>query len=381
MAEPVVTLAIHSLETLHTTEKLSLLDTVTTESDFLRLSRRKVEEIIGRRLKIREFRPEGLLQAASKDLKYLTQAQIAYTFYWSGDYPPLLREIYDPPFVLFYRGHLPDSSRPLLAIVGTRRPTGVGLRAAFQLGSELGSENISVVSGLARGVDAAAHRGNIHGGGKTVAVLGSGIDRIYPDSNRRLAESILTSGGMICSEFAPGVPPLRHHFPGRNRIISGLSRGVVIVEAPVRSGALITADFCLEQGRDLYVHQSGLAGPNREGCAELAGNGAVIVSSPTEILRDWSVETPPNGPVRAGERPILRRKQREARSTAPGQLEFELEDIRPELVETDLVDNSVRTGTALADLMRRELAGTVTTYYGAYFRRSDRWQKRRFTRC
>ena len=361
MAEQIVVLAVHLLESLHTSEKLSLLDATPNEGDFRRLCRVDVERIIGRRLKIREFSAVRLLEAASSDLKYLTQAQIAYTFYWNSDYPPLLRETYEPPFVLYYRGHLPEPSLPLMAIVGTRRPTGVALRTTFELAAEFGISGIAVVSGLARGVDSAAHRGNIHGGGKTVAVLGSGIDTIYPSSNRRLAEAVLDSGGMICSEFAPGVPPLKYHFPGRNRIISGLSRGVVVTEAPAGSGALITADFCLEQGRDLYVHEQGLSGVNAEGCRALAENGAPVISSARQVLADWY------GGIECGKSDAQTRRNggRHDRS----ELDF------------GTLNESEDTGKALADLMRQELSGTITRQYGAYFRSSDLWQIRRSTPC
>lgn len=345
MVDPLLLLAVHAVESLHTDEKLRLLQGAGTAESFAAFSRADAERSVRRTLRIADFDPRRLLRAAENDLKYLTQTGIAYTFYWNDGYPPLLREIYDPPFVLFYRGCLPDPEIPLLAIVGTRRPTAGGQRSAFALANESAAAGIPVVSGLARGIDSAAHQGAIAAGGVTIAVLGSGIDRIYPLSNKRLAESILRSGGCIASEYAPGVPPLRYHFPARNRIISGFSRGTVVVEAPAGSGALITADFCLEQGRDLYVHGAGTSGPNAAGCASLAEQGARTIESAADVLGEW-------GRARSGNR-------------LPGrdpQLPLDLAESRESRTATQNVGRSV------AALMEQELDGEVTRKFGAILR-------------
>jgi DNA processing protein len=175
----------------------------------------------------------------------------------------------------------------MAAVVGTRKPHGAALNAAFDLGRGLGAQGISVVSGLALGIDAMAHRGNLEGGARTYAVLGSGVDEIYPSSNRPLARKILEGGGGILSEYPPGTGPKKWHFPARNRIISAIARGTLIVEAPAASGALITARFALEQGRDLWVSSAGMGS---EGIARLAEDGAKIISSASDILREWGIE-------------------------------------------------------------------------------------------
>jgi DNA processing protein len=228
----------------------------------------------------------------------------------SEEYPPMLREIYDPPPVLFFRGRLPDPERPLVAVVGTRRPSAAAAAQAYDICRELGRRGLAVVSGLALGIDAMAHRGNLEGGGATVAVLGSGADEIYPSSNRPLAGRILESGGAILSEYPPGTGPRKWNFPARNRIISALARGTLIVEAPERSGALITARFALEQGRDLWVSSSGAAGMTAEGRGEpaagfaiarragtikLAEDGAGIIGSAADILGEWNLEAGEGG--------------------------------------------------------------------------------------
>ena len=157
------------------------------------------------------------------------------------------------------------------------------------MGRELGEAGVSVVSGLALGIDSRAHRGNIDGKGTTVAVLGSSPDNIYPVSNRDLARRILDTGGLILSEYPPGTEPLKMNFPARNRIISAMARGTVIVEAPEKSGALITARFALEHGRDIWVDMVGITSRQGAGTKRLAEDGAAVINSADAILTDWGL--------------------------------------------------------------------------------------------
>jgi DNA processing protein len=208
-------------------------------------------------------------------------------------YPPLLREIYDPPRCLYCRGAPPDPEKPAVAVVGTRRPGSDAAREALALGREFARLGITVISGLALGIDALAHRGCLEGGGRTVAVLGSAVDEVYPASNRPLARRILESGGALVSEYEPGTKPRKWHYPQRNRIISGLARAVVIVEAPAGSGALHTARFALEQGRDLFVASSGAASSRGEGTRRLAEEGCPVISTAAEVLAEWGMDPAP----------------------------------------------------------------------------------------
>lgn len=201
--------------------------------------------------------------------------------FWDDKYPPLLRTIFDPPALLYLRGTLPDNET--FAIVGSRKATPEGLDFARELAEKLAEHNICIVSGMARGVDGAAHQGALDGGGRTIAVLGCGVDRIYPPENARLFQKILQQDAII-SEYPPGTAPLAGHFPGRNRIISGLSRGVLIVEAARGSGSLITADFALEQGRELFATPGAINHPNSQGPHQLLKEGAQIVTGVTDIL-------------------------------------------------------------------------------------------------
>jgi DNA processing protein len=203
----------------------------------------------------------------------------------AASYPVALRTIFDPPPVLWTRGSTAALNAPAVAIVGARAASAYGLSVAARLASDLAASGLVVVSGMARGVDSAAHRGALNVQGATVAVLGSGADVIYPAENRLLARDIAASGAVI-SELVPGTPPLPHFFPLRNRIISGLARAVVVIEAGEKSGSLITARTALEQGREvLAVPGNVLSGRNR-GAHALLRDGAKIVESADDILEE-----------------------------------------------------------------------------------------------
>jgi len=206
-------------------------------------------------------------------------------------YPPLLREIYDPPAMLYCRGRLPDPEKPAVAVVGTRRPSAAASMQALALCREFARAGITVISGLALGIDALAHRGCLEGGGCTAAVLGSAVDEVYPASNRDLARRILKFGGSLLSEYDLGTKPQKSYYPERNRIISGLARATVIVEAPAASGALHTARFALEQGRDLFVASAGVASPLGEGSRRLAADGCPVISRAADVLKEWKIDT------------------------------------------------------------------------------------------
>jgi DNA processing protein len=200
-------------------------------------------------------------------------------------YPPLLRTIADPPPVLWVGGIVGALTRPAVAIVGSRAATAYALEVAARLGAELADRGVLVVSGLARGADGAAHRGCLEAGGATLAVLGSGPDVIYPPEHRRLAVSICTEGALV-SEHGPGVPPLPEHFPLRNRLISGISLGVVVVEANEKSGSLITARYALEQGRDVMAVPGSVLGGRNRGSHALLKDGAKVVETADDIFEE-----------------------------------------------------------------------------------------------
>jgi len=201
------------------------------------------------------------------------------------DYPTNLKYIYQPPATIYLEGSIIPQDQIAIAIVGSRRATDYGLNNAERLGFELAARGIAVISGLARGVDSAAHRGALKAKGRTIAVLGSGLNRLYPPENKNLAREIARSGALI-SEFTPDTPPERQNFPRRNRIISGLSLGVVIVEAAKRSGALITAGFALEQGREVFALPGKIDSFTSGGTHDLIKQGAKLIESVEDIIEE-----------------------------------------------------------------------------------------------
>ena len=203
-------------------------------------------------------------------------------------YPLLLSEIPAPPPVLYYRGELLETDRTAVAIVGTRRMTAYGREMTARIAADLARAGVTVVSGLARGVDGVAHQAALDAGGRTIAVLGSGINRIYPPEHRNLAQRI-TEQGAVLSDYLPDTPPDGVNFPPRNRIISGLSLGVVVIEAPDRSGALITVDFAADQGRDVFAVPGPATAPNSAGTNRLIREGARLVRSADDVLEDLQI--------------------------------------------------------------------------------------------
>ncbi len=201
----------------------------------------------------------------------------------SPDYPDLLRQISDAPPVLFVRGDITPADEWAVALVGTRKATVYGREAARILATDLAQNRVTVVSGLARGIDSVAHKAALDAGGRTLAVLGSGVDCIYPAEHRKLADAIAENGALI-SDYPLGTQPESSNFPARNRIISGLGLGVVVVEADFKSGALITADFALDQGREVFAVPGSILSPASAGCNRLLRDGASIVTEVGDIL-------------------------------------------------------------------------------------------------
>ncbi len=214
----------------------------------------------------------------------------AHALTWeSEDYPASLRTLYDPPPVLFVKGRIAPTDAWGVALVGTRNPTAYGREVARQLATDLVRSQVTVVSGLARGIDACAHRAALDGGGRTLAVLGCGVDVIYPGEHRRLAQEISEAGALI-SDYPLGTQPEASNFPPRNRIISGLSLGVVVVEAGASSGALITAQFAVEQGREVFAVPGSILQRNSEGANRLIRDGARPVLGVEDILQELNLK-------------------------------------------------------------------------------------------
>ena len=222
------------------------------------------------------------LRFAEAECRRIETSGIRLLTFLDADYPRRLFEIGDPPPLLYMRGQLPVWD-PAVAVVGARRATREGMKNSERLSAEMAASGITVVSGLARGIDTAAHRGALDGTGTTIAVLGCGVDVNYPPENRQLAEQICQTG-CIVSEFPLGTQPLAEHFPRRNRIISGLSRGVLVVEAVEKSGSLITARYALDQGREVLAVPGSISSPACRGSNRLIKEGAQLVDCLSDIL-------------------------------------------------------------------------------------------------
>ena len=237
------------------------------------LDRRSIDNLLAAR---KQLNPEAELS------KVITLGNKVYCWGQQG-YPTKLRRIPLPPPVLYVRGRIEDQDELSVAIVGTRQVSPYGREVAHELGRELARHGVTVVSGLALGVDAVAHQAAVDAGGRTIAVLGSGVDQIYPARNRRLALQVIEQGALV-SEYPLGTKPEASNFPPRNRIISGLSLAVVVVEAGKRSGALITAGFAAEQGRDVFAVPGSILSPGSDGCNRLIQDGAIPVTSTKDLL-------------------------------------------------------------------------------------------------
>ena len=237
------------------------------------LDRRSIENLLAAR---KQLNPES-------ELSKVTRRGYEVCCWDDHGYPTNLRKIPLPPPVLYVRGRIEEQDELSVAIVGTRQVSPYGREVAHELGSELARHGVTVVSGLALGVDAVAHQAAIDAGGRTIAVLGSGVDQIYPARNRKLALQVIEQGALV-SEYALGTKPEASNFPPRNRIISGLSMAIVVVEAGKRSGALITAGFAAEQGRDVFAVPGSILSPGSDGCNRLIQDGAIPVTSTKDLL-------------------------------------------------------------------------------------------------
>lgn len=226
-------------------------------------------------------------ESLDKYIEYMEKYEISVVTIYDKEYPNKLRHIYDPPVTLYVKGNKDILNGESIAIIGCRDCSNYGKVVAQKMAYELGKENISIISGMAKGIDSQAHIGCLNAKGKTIAVLGSGLDRIYPKENLSLYNEIISLGGAIISEYVIGTKPDKMNFPARNRIISGLSDGLVVVEAKEKSGTLITVDFALEQGKSIFVVPGNITSNNSFGTNELIKQGAKCITTVKDILEEY----------------------------------------------------------------------------------------------
>ena len=252
------------------------------ESSPIDLSRsRVVSQAVADSISSHDYRP-----FSERECRAVEKHHIRIIDFLSDEYPPLLLQIHDPPPFFYVKGDI-KRCQPAVAIVGSRRATNYGVQATKRLATELAEQGVTVISGMARGIDTAAHRGALAAGGKSIGVLGCGIDLVYPTENRELFNEMAEHGALV-SEFPMGTAPLSRNFPRRNRIISGLSLGVLVVEAAEKSGSLITAQFALEQGREVFAIPGTITSGASRGTNRLIKQGAKLVETVSDILEELS---------------------------------------------------------------------------------------------
>lgn len=297
---------------------------------------------------------------AEEECLRLETTAVRLVTYTSSDYPKSLFEIPDPPPFLYIKGEL--RSRELsIAIVGSRRATSYGLMTTGKLAEALASHGVCIVSGMARGVDTAAHTGALHAGGRSIGVLGCGVDKVYPPENRALFEDMAQKGCLV-SEFPLGTLPLAENFPRRNRIISGLARGVLVVEAAEKSGSLITAQYALEHGRDVYAVPGNISFITSRGCNRLIKQGAKLVDCVEDLLEDL-----PGGELAALDTPLF---QPHARTFALSPKEaaiYELLARSPLHIDDIISQTELTAGEVSSMLLHLELKGAITPLPGTHY--------------
>lgn len=303
---------------------------------------------------------ESIVDLAT-ELKRIPEFGAAVITQESPSYPKPLREIHAPPIVLYVWGELQDRDHHAIGIIGARRTTHYGTESAKKLAYQIAYAGLTVISGLARGIDTAAHQGALAAKGRTIAVIGSGLSKLYPPENQALADKIRNGNGAIVSEFSMEVEPDRQTFPMRNRIISGWSHGVLVVEAGLNSGALITASQALEQGRSVYAVPGHMNAPSAMGSNRLIQQGAKLVMSSSDILDDLQVLLPGARPsVEAAARPLPPLSDDERRV-------FDAIDSSETPIDQIAAKSDLPSATVSSTLLRLELKHLVKQLPGKYF--------------
>lgn len=280
-------------------------------------------------------------------------------------YPPLLKETHGAPPVLFVQGNVKLLARPQIAIVGSRNPTPIGCENAMKFAHHFSNVGFTVTSGLALGIDGAAHKGALLGVGNTIAVLGNGLDIIYPAIHRALAHEISNNGGALVSEFPIGTPPLHAHFPRRNRIISGLSVGILVVEATLNSGSLITAKAALDQGREVFAIPGSIHNPLAKGCHALIRQGAKLVETAEDVSEELGaiLKYVIRSKEELANKPALTKNLERSEEALLSQVGYDCTPVDVVVMRTGLTAKAVSIM-----LLELELKGLVASVPGGYAR-------------
>ena len=338
-----------------------LLDRFKTPEAVFRASLKELVRIEGLGEKVAgEIRKGPSEKAVKRELYLLEKTGGKVVTLKDGDYPTRLKDIYDPPALLYLRGELRIEDELAVAIVGSRKTSAYGREVTEKIGEDLARHGVTVVSGMARGIDSVAHKGALQGGGRTIAVLGCGVDVIYPPENRNLFYQIIERGAIL-SEFPMGSPPEGGHFPRRNRIISGLSIGVVIVQASAESGSLITAGYALEQGREVFAVPGNVGAEGSRGTNQLIKEGAKLVESSEDILEEilpqWRRE---GATAQKGDPAVLS-------LTEPEKTLYGLLGETPSHIDAIIRESRLDPGRVSSLLLNLELKGLISQWPGKCF--------------
>ncbi|MBM4305505.1 MAG: DNA-protecting protein DprA [Deltaproteobacteria bacterium] len=340
-----------------------LLDRFQAPEAVFQASMKDLLEVEGLGAKVAsEIRKGPNEQAVKKELVLVEKAGARLITLQDKDYPSRLRDIYDPPALLYLKGGLKEEDELAVSIVGSRKTTPYGRWVTEKISRDLVRHGVTIVSGMARGVDSVAHMGAIAGGGRTIAVLGCGVDVIYPSENRNLFTKIIEQGAVI-SEFPMGSPPEGGHFPKRNRIISGLSIGVIVVQASADSGSLITANYALEQGREVFAIPGNVGADGSRGTNRLIKDGAKLVESSEDILEEIL--------------PQWRREKERVEEVKPRGLElseeerilYEMLGENPLHIDVMIRESGFEPGKVSSFLLNLELKGFISQWPGKCFSR------------
>lgn len=351
-------LALNSIPDIGPVAARKLLSAIGTPEKIFQMSMRELIQVEGigksRASKVISFNRWDFVE---QELRTAKTMNIRLLHLYDPDYPEGLRQLHDAPIVLYVKGSFEDADKYAISIVGSRTSTDYGMRVAEKMGYKLSSAGLTVVSGMARGIDTASHKGALRAAGRTIAVLGSGIDVPYPPSNRGLMQSIESSGAVI-SEFPFGTGPNKENFPRRNRIISALSLGVIVIEATLDSGSLITVGYALDQGKDIFAVPGNITSRNSRGTNDLIKKGARLVENAEEVIDEL--------------RPLLKGILREDKKLLPEMNEDEKTmhsylDTEPKHIDLITREMNMTSGRALSLLLSLELKGMVRQSTGKHF--------------
>lgn len=354
-------IALHSVPGVGSVFIKRLLERFQTPEGVFKASLEELLEVEGLGARVaHEIRKGPSEQAVKKELSLVEKSGAKIITLMDEDYPFRLRNIYDPPALLYLRGELKKEDDLAVSIVGSRKTNPYGRWITEKISRELVGHGITIVSGMARGIDSVAHWGALSGGGRTIAVLGCGVDVVYPRENRNLFAKIMEQGAVL-SEFPMGSPPEGGHFPKRNRIISGLSIGVVVVQASADSGSLITANYALEQGREVFAIPGNVGSDGSRGTNRLIKEGAKLVESSEDILEEilpqWRREKEGGGEVKPP-KPELNEEER---------VLYEILSETPIHIDTLIRESHFEPGRVSSLLLNMELKGVIAQWPGKCF--------------